>query len=472
LAHGAPSELDIFLSYAREDEARAGQLAEALEQHGFAVFWDREVPPGETWHSHIGHALVAAKCVVVAWSRHSIVSDWVIEEASEGKRRKILVPVLFEAVQPPFGFGGIQAASLIDWRPGRPSPAFSGLVGAARRIVSGQAGSGTGSAAPDQPRSGPARPPQRQFSDWRMVLATLMGFVVIAGAGGAAVFWWRTQPEPTPSSPGTEAGSLTPEPGSPDPAAGTEAPVGPATQAPSENGESREEMRDCPECPELVLVPAGEFMMGSGPPDGPGGSYSNAVPQHKVTIAEPFWVGKHEVTFAEWDVCVAAGGCSNKPDDAGWGRDTRPVINASWNDATEYVGWLSQKTRNTYRLLSEAEWEYVARAGTTTVYWWGDEAGRGNANCSGCGSEWDDTKTAPVGSFKANDFGLYDTAGNVWEWLQDCYHQSYDGAPTDGSAWEGHRCSRVMRGGSWRYDPAGLRSDFRYGQLRAVALPP
>jgi hypothetical protein len=154
LAHGAPSEPDIFLSYAREDEARAGQLAEALEQHGFAVFWDREVPPGETWHSYIGEALTNARCVVVAWSRHSIVSDWVIEEASEGKRRKILVPVLFEAVQPPFGFGGIQAASLIDWRPGRPPPAFTDLVGATRRIFSGQAGSGTGSAAQINPAQG------------------------------------------------------------------------------------------------------------------------------------------------------------------------------------------------------------------------------------------------------------------------------------------------------------------------------
>ena len=144
----------------------------------------------------------------------------------------------------------------------------------------------------------------------------------------------------------------------------------------------------------------------------------------------------------------------------GWGRDNRPVVNVSWNDAKEYVGWLNRKTGRdpelvgqTYRLLSEAEWEYAARAGSTTAFWWGDDVGRNNANCDGCGSQWDNTKTAPVGSFKANDFGLYDMAGNVWEWVQDCYQNSYDGAPKDGSVWEdGADCAaRVLRGGSWSF---------------------
>jgi formylglycine-generating enzyme required for sulfatase activity len=123
-------------------------------------------------------------------------------------------------------------------------------------------------------------------------------------------------------------------------------------------------MRDCRECPEMVLVPAGEFTMGS-PPDEPSRD-DHEGPQRKVTIAEPFWVGKYEVTFAEWDAC---GGCSNQPYDWGWGRDNRPVINVGWSDAKEYVAWLSHKTGRAYRLLSEAEWEYVARAGTTTAFW-------------------------------------------------------------------------------------------------------
>jgi formylglycine-generating enzyme required for sulfatase activity len=210
----------------------------------------------------------------------------------------------------------------------------------------------------------------------------------------------------------------------------------------------------------MVLVPAGEFTMGS-PPDEPGRD-DDEGPQRKVTIAAPFWVSKYEVTFAEWDACAAAGGCSHMPDDRGLGRDKRPVIGINWMNANKYFGWLSQKTGKTYRLLSEAEWEYVARAGSATAFWWGQDVGRGNANCNGCGSEWDGAKTAPVGSFTANGFGLHDTAGNVWEWVQDCYHESYDGAPTDGSAWwEGDCPARVLRGGSWNGPPEAVRSAFR-----------
>ena len=178
---------------------------------------------------------------------------------------------------------------------------------------------------------------------------------------------------------------------------------------------------------------------------------------------QPFWVGRYEVTFAEWDACVAAGGCGTRPDDAAWGRDNRPVINVSWNDAKEYVGWLSQETGETYRLLSEAEWEYAARAGSTTAFWWGKGVGRGNANCNGCGSKWDGKRTASVGSFKANDFGLYDTAGNVWEWVEDCWHDSYGDAPTDGTAWVSGDRRRVLRGGSWVDAPRLIRSANRVG---------
>jgi sulfatase modifying factor 1 len=155
LADDAPSKPDVFLSYAREDEARARELATALGQRGFSVFWDREIPPGQTWHSYIGEALANGRCVVVAWSRYSVASQWVLEEASEGRDRRVLVPVLFEAVQPPFGFRAIQAASLIDWRPGRPSPAFDGLLRAVHRIVGGQAGSGT---APEAEAAPPVQP--------------------------------------------------------------------------------------------------------------------------------------------------------------------------------------------------------------------------------------------------------------------------------------------------------------------------
>ena len=219
--------------------------------------------------------------------------------------------------------------------------------------------------------------------------------------------------------------------------------------------------RDCPSCPEMVVVPAGAFSMGS--PASEEGRDADEGPVRRVTIAEPFAVGRYEVTFAEWDACAAAGGCGRyRPDDKGWGRGDRPAIYVSWNDAKAYVRWLSKKTGEFYRLLSEAEWEYAARAGTATRYSWGDEVGRNRANCRGCGSRWDGESTAPVGSFAANGFGLHDMHGNVWEWVEDCWNRLYRGAPSDGTAWTAGVCSRrVLRSGSWFKVPKVLRSASR-----------
>jgi formylglycine-generating enzyme required for sulfatase activity len=189
---------------------------------------------------------------------------------------------------------------------------------------------------------------------------------------------------------------------------------------------------------------------------------------HKVTIAKAFAVSKFEVTFAEWDACAAAGGCARSPADQGWGRASRPVINISWDDATgEYLPWLSRTTGKTYRLLTEAEWEYAARSSTRTIYAWGNDIGKNRANCSGCGSQWDNKQTAPVGSFQPNGFGLHDMHGNVWEWVQDCYTPNYVGAPSDGQAApDKSSCSRVRRGGSWDNRPNDLRLS---GRLRNSA---
>ncbi len=217
-----------------------------------------------------------------------------------------------------------------------------------------------------------------------------------------------------------------------------------------------ETFRDCPQCPEMVVIPAGTFMMGEGT-------------QHKVTIARQFAVSKYEITFDEWDACVKAGGCKYQPDDRGWDRGKRPVINVSWNDAVAYVKWLSEKTGKVYRLPSESEWEYAACAGTTTRYPWGDEPGSNRANFLGSGSQWSGTQTAPVGSFDPNKFGLHDMTGNVWEWVQDCWNGSYKGAPADGSAWESGDCGRrVVRGGSWSDWPGGARSAHRIGNRPGI----
>jgi formylglycine-generating enzyme required for sulfatase activity len=224
--------------------------------------------------------------------------------------------------------------------------------------------------------------------------------------------------------------------------------------------------KDCSGCPEMIVVPEGKFTMGS--PEHESGGDESERPQHEVTIAKPFAVSKFEVTYDEWDACAAATACPQVPDH--WGRGTRPVINVSWSDAKQYAGWLSRVTGKEYRLLTEAEWEYGARASSMSRYSWGEEPGKGNANCDGCGSRWDLQQTAPAGSFKPNAFGLHDMHGNVWEWVEDSWHGTYDGAPTDGSAWlqGGDPSYRVTRGGSWRNDPELVRAAIRAKRITGV----
>ena len=219
--------------------------------------------------------------------------------------------------------------------------------------------------------------------------------------------------------------------------------------------------QDCPGCPKLVVVPPGSFMMGS--PEDEKGRSSYVEPMHEVRIGYPLAVGVYPVTFDEWDACVSDGGCHRwtQPNDEGWGRGNRPVINVSWHDTRKYTWWLSWKTGKAYRLLSDSEWEYVARAGTVTRYWWGDEIGRNRANCKGCGNPWVGRKTSPVGSFSANAFGLYDVHGNVNEWVEDCWGGYYHGAPTDGNASTLREESRLVCGGSCDDTPLKLRSASR-----------
>jgi formylglycine-generating enzyme required for sulfatase activity len=223
------------------------------------------------------------------------------------------------------------------------------------------------------------------------------------------------------------------------------------------------EFKDCAGCPRMVVIPAGEFTMGSPP------SEQQAEAQHRVTIAAPFAVGKFEIAFDEWDACVRGGGCDGyRPADQGWGRGKRPVINISWENAKAYVNWLSHKTGKPYRLLSESEWEYAARAGTTTRFSFGDALSPSRANYDGSDdgsgpSVVNRQKTMPVGSFPANRFGLHDMHGNAFEWVEDCWHDEYTAAaPSDGSAWLKDNCEgHVGRGGSWEDSQGELRSAAR-----------
>jgi formylglycine-generating enzyme required for sulfatase activity/uncharacterized caspase-like protein len=225
--------------------------------------------------------------------------------------------------------------------------------------------------------------------------------------------------------------------------------------------------KDCDACPEMIVVPAGSFTMGSPAKEG---YRDNGETQHPVTFARPFAVGKFATTFAEWDACVADGGCNGyRPEDQGWGRGKRPVVNVGWDDAQAYVAWLSKKTGRTYRLLSEAEREYVTRAGTTGPFWWGSSMSTRQANYDATATPYGNSRkgefrqrTVAVDSFQPNPWGLYQVHGNVWEWTEDCWNDNYNGAPADGSAWTAGDCSRrVLRGGSWYDLPWQLRSAHR-----------
>ncbi len=263
--------------------------------------------------------------------------------------------------------------------------------------------------------------------------------------------------------------------------------------------------RDCDHCPEMVVIPAGEFVMGSPLAES---GHTDEKPQHKVSIANNFAVSRTEVTFDQWDACTAAGRCP-KADDEGYGRGNYPVINVSWNDAKAYVTWLSESTGKHYRLLSEAEYEYAARAGTTTPWFWGEaEASWGSSKAceyanlhDEAGKEahpmyvWSHHKcndgygeNAPTGNYQPNAFGLYDMLGNVREWVEDCHQEGYEGAPTDGSARpHGGTCEkkfegicmdkyekgesesgacekRVVRGGAWVDGASTARSAYRYAE--------
>ncbi len=285
--------------------------------------------------------------------------------------------------------------------------------------------------APESESAG--RPPARNIDSARAV--ALASFVVGALALLGTGIWffgpWNNQAEPS--------GAGLAAPNSPVAEEITVAKLAPTVSTPGRT------FVDCDICPKMVTVPAGTFMMGwkKGPAD--------EKPAHQVTIAKEFAVGKFEITFDQWDACLSGGGCrAYHPDDKGWGMGNHPVIRVSWNDAQAYVSWLSGRSAKKYRLLSEAEWEYAARAGASTLYPWGVTHDAGKANYGLFRG-----KTVPVGFYDANAFGLYDMIGNVWEWVADCYsksayrtHNAYPAAVTD----DAETCRRVLRGGAWDVD--------------------
>ncbi len=214
--------------------------------------------------------------------------------------------------------------------------------------------------------------------------------------------------------------------------------------------------QDCPQCPAMVSLPGDRFIMGDARGD------RTEKPARRVTIGKPFAIGKYEISVGQWNACVLDGGCDYTPEAAGTNPDA-PVWDISWGDAQKYVEWLSARTGKAYRLPTEAEWEYAARGGTKARYWWGSKLVKGKANCKDCGGDYDRKAPVSIDSLGPNPFGLHGTSGGVWEWVQDCWHKDYAGAPKDGSARSQDNCrERVLRGGSWRNDSSYVHSASRF----------
>ena len=231
------------------------------------------------------------------------------------------------------------------------------------------------------------------------------------------------------------------------------------SEARPERPEPGTSFRDCERCPELVVVPPGRFRMGS--PEAERGRQANEGPVRDMEVVRTLAIGRFEVSFEEWEACLLDGGCDRWPDDRGFGRGKRPVIDVSWDDAMRYAAWLSRKTGKPYRLLSEAEWEYAARAGSSTARPWGEALEAGKARCADCGKA-EGEGTAPAGAHGVNAWKLGDMLGNVWEWTADCYVPSLEKLPAEAApATEGDCARRVMRGGSWLTSAKGVRSATR-----------
>jgi len=558
---------DIFLSYSTQDRERLQPLFQALERQGWSVFWDHHtIEIGDHWGKKIDRAIRTSKCVLVVWSKASVDSEWVVEEANIGKQRNVLLPIRIDEVIFPVGFTMRQTGNFIHWNGDVTDSEFIRLVGKVRELVEQHdaeqakreaaeiaeeerlakekaAAEQQAREAEEQQRrleeearlrreaaeaaeaaererlakekaaaeqkAREAADRQRQLDESQARLAAEEAakqkklaqereaeqkareeaerqakakqerlnrekeaaaekvrkeverqskvnsdpstkkfpwlpalFISAAVFGGGGYYYWQsTQIESLAYWQSTQKESL-------------------AGQAPTAASQTIE--------PEMVdVIPAGKtakFTMGCDGKrdDVEGGCFDNEKPAHQVTL-NAFKMGKYEVTFDQWDACEKAKVCPHA-EDQGWGRGNRPVINVSWDDITQkYIPWLNQETGESYRLPTEAEWEYAACGGTDSAYFWGNAIGKGNANCANsfCGDKFE--YTAPVGSFTANVYGLHDMNGNVWEWCQDWYAGDYyASSPASNPKGAASGTYRVLRGGAWHDSAQHVRSALRY----------
>jgi formylglycine-generating enzyme required for sulfatase activity len=426
---------DIFISYSKKHAALTEALALDLEAAGHTTWWDTSLLPGDEFPDEIKRQLDAAKAVIVIWTESSVASKWVRAEATRAHAQGKLI-ALHEAgldlQEVPLPFNTIHS-ELVTER----AKIFAALARKKIAPAGVQADNRLPPGSGEEPRAQAKSSPlaREVMSKALRKVGEKYGNNNLLNAAN------RLQAS------ATEARSK----------------EGKKHDRWSQSGTS---FRDFDAGPEMVVVPAGSFMMGSK--DGEGDD--DERPQHKVTIPQAFAVGKYPVTFNEWDAAVAASGVSYKPGDEGWGRGRRPVINVEWEHAKAYVKWLSDKTGQPYRLLSEAEWEYACRAGTEAAYCFGDsedDLGRYAWYSANSG-----TRTRPVGEKAANAFSLHDMHGNVWEWCEDVWNYSYRDQPeslkatggpwTTRGPWTAVGDARVLRGGSWNSDPEDLRAARRF----------
>ena len=424
---------NIFLSYSRDDRPRAQIIAEALEAEGLKVWWDKVLRAGQTYDEVTETMLRDADVVVVLWSQTSVKSKWVRAEATLGQRHCELIPVMIEDAERPIMFELIQTADLINWDGDRSDERWINFVADIRRSAekADTPVAATPAASPPPPpppmpipsKSDPTPPvqpapvsptveskpePQKKKSGGFLPVLLMLGVVGVAGYFGYEQF---VKPDP-----------VNPEP--PEPPVIVEL---------------------CEACPKMVELPGGTFRMGS--PADEANRSGNEGPQRAVTLSG-FSISRSEVTAIEWQACVEADMCRAAQ---GGSTGSEPVVGVSWNDATRYTSWLSEQTGQTYRLPSEAQWEYAARAGTTSAYWWGD-------SYSGAAGVVDGS-LVDTASLPDNPFGLSGMLSNVREWVADCYVNNYRDAPTDGAAVTTGDCSlRVVRGGSFKTDAAEHRA--------------